>query len=152
MSQDFVTNMIQSRLTWNGDDCQRQVIEASWEGLVYATNYYLDRLRDALNVSNPGVRMKRKRGKGSYTIYPTPSKPGEPPRARTGYLKKNVMAEYDESILTTRVGVSVSAIYGLFLELGTKFVAARPWLLATLEKFLPQIRELAVGGGDKKAA
>jgi hypothetical protein len=144
--------MIQSRFDWFGDECQRSIIEATWEGLVYATNCYLERLRDVLNVSNPGVRVKRKRGKGSYTIYPTPSKPGEPPRARSGFLKKNTIAEYDQSILTTRVGVTVFAKYGLWLELGTKFMKARPWLMATLKKFLPQIRELAVGGGQQKAA
>jgi hypothetical protein len=144
--------VIQSRFSWFGDENRKQVLEATWEGLVYATNYFLDRLHDELNVSNPGVRVKRRRGKGSYTVYSSPSKPGEPPRARTGFLKKNVQAEYDQASLSTRVGLNANAIYGLFLELGTRFVAARPWLLATLKKFLPQISELATGGGQQKAA
>lgn len=150
--------MIQSRLSWFGDEARRQVLEATWEGLVYATNCFLDRLHEELNVSNPGQRKKRTRdtSKGkkgsSYTIYPEPSRDGEPPRARTGYLRKNVQSEYDEPNLSTRVGLTVNAIYGLFLELGTKHMAARPWLLATLKKFLPQISEHAVGGSQQKAA
>ena len=36
------------------------------------------------------VRVKRQRGRGSYTVYTTPSKPGEYLRTRTGFLRSHI--------------------------------------------------------------
>ena len=110
----------------------------------------------ALNVPNTGSRVKRVRGplqgkgkrktRGSYTVYANPSKPGEAPRKRTGFGQRNVRYSIDKKTGTGRVGVSVNAAYMAYLEVGTSKVAARPWLLATVKKFLPQIQAILFGG------
>ncbi len=60
-----------------------------------------------------------------------------------------MLYEFDQPTLSARVGVSQAALYGLFLEIGTSRMAARPWLLATLDKFRAQISAIAGGSGGK---
>jgi len=139
--------LISANLNWNGDNSKRLIADWAWEGIVRATEYFWTHLLQVLNVPNSGVRIKRTRGRGSYTVYPNPSKPGEPPRKRTGWLQRHVQREYDRANLSSRVGLATGALYGLFLEMGTRKMAARPWLLATLKKLLPQIEQQATGGG-----
>ena len=138
-------------LYWYGSQTSERIEGAAWEGVQRATEFFHRQLMFALNT--PAVKTSRTRTrntaggpKGStYTVY-VPSAPGELPRKRTGFLQSSVQREYDESTLTARVGVTINAIYGLFLELGTKKMAARPWLLATLNKYLDQIRAQLVLG------
>ncbi len=125
--------MIQAKLSWNGPQAQKQVLAASWQALQRAVVYYHTKLLEALNVSNPRP-------------YKMPSRLGEPPRKRTGYLQRNVLYELDEPALTARVGMSTNAKYGAYLEKGTKHLQRRPWLLATLDKFIHQTKALAEGG------
>lgn len=105
----------------------------------------------ALNVSADPYQRTRtrdtRRGKkgSAYTDYRTPSKPGEPPHKRTAALQGGVQYELDKPKLTGRVGVVANVRYGLFLELGTRKMAARPFLLATLRKVWSQLQALAGG-------
>ncbi len=123
--------------------------EAAWQGLQRATVYAQAQLMQALNVPNSGERRKRTRNtsagtKGStFTVYPYPSRPGEPPRKRTGWLQAHVQYRLDRPTLSSTLGVGQNALYGIFLDLGTRTVAARPWLLATVNKVLPQLAALA---------
>ncbi len=87
----------------------------------------------ALNKSNPRP-------------YQTPSAPGEPPRLRTANLRNNVTWSVAPDGLSGKVGVTANARYGLYLELGTKRMAARPWLSATLKAELPRLQQIASGG------
>ena len=137
--------MIAVNIHWNGDSSKKLIVDAGWDKIQRATEYFHAQVLAALNVPNSGVRVKRKRGKGSYTVYPNPSKPGEPPRKRTGWLQRHVQREYDKPSLTSRVGVQRNALYGIFLELGTRFMAARPWLLATLNKVRTQLEAILAG-------
>lgn len=128
--------MMNGRMDWHGGEAERRVLNASWEGLVRAVLYYHARLQDALNVS-------AKVGRGTKASDYQASRPGEPPRKRTGWLQRNVVYELDRMSLRARVGVTKNALYGVFLELGSIRIAARPWLLSTLRKCWTQIAELA---------
>jgi hypothetical protein len=101
-------------------------------------------LLEALNVPNTGTRVKGPGGR-RRTVYPSPSKPGEPPRKRTGWLQRNVVYEIDGRKNTARIGVTAGAKYGAFLELGTRRMRARPWLLATLERVRPELAAILGG-------
>lgn len=90
--------------------------------------------------------------KRSVTIYPYPSKPGEPPRKRTGWGQRHVVWEFDPRTMRGRVGIAKNAIYMLYLELGTRRVKRRPWLVATLKKRLKVLGMLASTGGNRRAA
>ena len=123
--------MIRARLDWN-DKAGPQVIAAAWENLVRAVVTYHTLLLTTLNVANPRP-------------YKTSSKPDEPPRKRSGWLQSHTLYELDEGTHSARVGVATNAIYGVFLELGTRLMKARPWLLATLKKHWDRIAAIAGG-------
>ncbi len=151
MSQNF-------RFKFHGDEFDRQLRKATATGLKRAAIFFHARCRAAVNVPNTGTRRKRKRGtaggeKGSgHTTYDNPSKPGEPPRKRTGFGQSGIVWEYNGNPRNpiVRVGVTGKAIYMAFLELGTATVAARPWLMATLKKHWRTIAKLAATGGKNQ--
>ena len=60
------------------------------------------------------------------------SAPGEPPKTDTGRLAGSIFAEFSNGGLRADVGTDV--VYGEHLELGTKNMAARPWLFPALER------------------
>jgi hypothetical protein len=97
-----------------------------------------------LNVSNPGTRRKRRGGRGSYTVYDSPSKRGEYPRARTGALKRGqrysptTVEGVIANALTIRVGMLKNVFYGVVLEMRL----GRLGLLKTLEDLRPLLREI----------
>lgn len=124
--------MIASTYTWNGN-AKAETFEAGWEGIRRATAFFHAKLQQELNVPNPLV-------KGVYT---NTSQPGEPPHKRTGWLQRHVIFELDRKNLRSRTGLATNAMYGLFLELGTRKMAARPWLFATLKKYWEEIRAQA---------
>lgn len=72
------------------------------------------------------------------------SKPGEPPRKQTGHLRRSYTHVTDRKELVAYVGTAVR--YGLFLELGTSRMAARPHVRATLYRELPVLKEMIVAG------
>jgi hypothetical protein len=124
---------------------------ATASGLKRATVFLHSKCREATNIANTGVRVAVKRqtpggNKKSRTIYSNPSKPGEAPRKRTGWGQRHIVWEFDASRIAGRVGVSAAAIYMLFLELGTRWVKRRPWLVVTLMKNLAMIGQLACTG------
>lgn len=92
--------------------------------------HYHTALLATLNESNPRP-------------YTTPSALGDPPRKRTGWLQRHVLFEFGPGGLSARVGVAMSARYGLYLELGTRKMKPRPWLVSTLKAEMPRLKQLA---------
>ena len=130
--------MMKTDAQWNGDGkngAAAHIKIASWEAIQRVTVYFWQAVQLALNVSNPRP-------------YLTPSKPGEPPRKRTGWLAANVIYELDERKQEGRVGVTTGAIYGIFLEL----MMNRPWLLGTLNKVRGQLEAIVAAVGKKTQA
>ncbi len=72
--------------------------------------------------------------KRTTRIYPFPSKPGEPPRKRSGAGWEGIQQEVDRKIPAGRVGVLPGVKYMVYLNYGTKRVAARPWIELTLNR------------------
>lgn len=124
--------MIAVNTHWNGDEAYKFVVGSGWERLARAVVFFWNAVQGELNVVNPRP-------------YKTPSRAGEPPRKRTGFLAANVKYELDQGEMKGRVGIGQNALYGLYLELGTRFMGPRPWLLATLNKTMGQLRSI-VGG------
>lgn len=124
--------MIKATMKWEGQKVADQVVATAWQQLQAAVVYYHTQLLATLNQANPRP-------------YRTSSRPGEPPKKRTGWLQSHTLYEMDESSKSARVGVAQNAIYGVYLELGTKLMQARPWLEATLRKYLDRISAIAGG-------
>lgn len=144
-----------SSLKWNGKQFEQSLRKATAEGLLRAGTFYHQRCQQAVSKPNTGrsIRIKRRTPGGnrsSRTIYPNPSKPGETPRLRTGFGRNNVVVNHDPQGKYTRVGVTRNGIYMFYLEVGTRHIARRPWLMRTLLENQEVIGKLAATGGRDK--
>lgn len=145
------------RLKFHDKAFMQQLQSATAEGLQAATTLLHTKCQLALNKSAGPRRVKVKRpvpggNRRSRTVYSSPSSPGEPPRKRTGWLQRNTVQEFDAQAKggpAGRVGVSRNAMYGLYLELGTRRIAPRPWLVRTLMENRAILGRLAVSSGGR---
>ena len=140
-------------IEWHGREFEQHLRKATAQGLHRATTYLHAECRRAVSKPNTGQRVKVKKqtkggNKRSRTIYPNPSKPGEPPKLRTGFGARNVVMEFSRAEMVGRVGVTKNGIYMFYLEVGTRKIKRRPWLLATLLKHQATIAKLAATGKD----
>lgn len=146
-----------SSLKWNGKEFADKLEAATTEGLMRAGQFYHTKCVLAVSKPNTGRSVKVKRqtpggNKRTRTVYPNPSKPGESPRLRTGFGRKNIVVNHDKRGRWTRVGVTMNGIYMFFLEVGTRRIARRPWLLKTLMDNQEMIGKLAATGGKRRIA
>lgn len=72
-----------------------------------------------------------------------PSAPGEDPAKVTGRLVSSMTYTYDAATKKLRIGTTV--LYGKFLELGTRFMAARPFLRNFVRRNLAKIKAIVLG-------
>jgi hypothetical protein len=73
-----------------------------------------------------------------------PSKPGQYPRKVTGWLRRNVVMEVDLPSMRARIGTNVP--YGVYLELGTRKMAKRPFMMAGVMEFWDGMQALLQQG------
>jgi len=130
-------------LTWQGDkvsDAVRQRIDRALRVGAVQVVAIAQRL-----VSQPAQRLtkRRKRNttagkKGStYSVY-IGSRPGEPPRLRSGVGRSSIRW-IKERDLSYRILVASPGIYMAYLDRGTRRVAARPWLKQAVTLAQPAI-------------
>lgn len=132
-------------IKWNGELAKRVIADATFEGIAAGAVAFHSGLQEALNTSAGPYRRVRtrntSRGKkgSSYTAYKNPAGPGESPHKRTGWLQQWTIYELDRATISARIGVTRNATYGLFLELGTRKMRPRPFILKTLRKLWDKI-------------
>jgi len=110
------------------------LVSISHDKDVYSTESDIARYGTSLKTSRMWHDKSLNNNKRSATIYPYPSLPGEPPRKRTGEGQRSIQFEIDENVPAGRVGVMPGGKYMVYLNFGTKRVAARPWVETTLRK------------------
>jgi hypothetical protein len=125
--------MIEFRVTTD-DSAVKALKAAHVRAVARATVAFWEELQRVLNVPNTAIYRR-----GKPAIYPNPSKPGEPPRKRTGWLANNVTYQFFDGGERSRVGITENALYGLFLEKGTLNLQPRPWLLVTAQRMAPAL-------------
>ncbi len=59
---------------------------------------------------------------------------------RTGYLRSTIYAQVKDWI----VGIGADATYAYFVEMGTRYMMARPFMYPSIEKYLPELESLIV--------
>jgi len=144
-----------SELKWNGKEFIERLSKATAKGLMRAGQFYHTKCRLAVSKPNTGrsvpvTRQTPGGNKRTRTIYPNPSKPGEAPRLRTGFGRNNIVINHNPRAPWVRVGVAKNGIYMFYLEVGTRRIARRPWLLKTLMEHSDMIGRLAATGGKGK--
>lgn len=115
-------------MTWNGDAFEKFVNAEAEKRVEAAAIYVKNQIKAA--ISTPSMGGKE------------PSAPGEPPHKDTGRLRASIA--HERHGMVARVGTNVT--YGKSLELGTKTMAARPFIRATYRKCLPTIMRILKGG------
>lgn len=116
-------------MKWHGEEALKRIHAEVGNRLQGAAMFIQGRVREALSVAQP-TRLTHPAAGGSRRIGLDPSRPGEYPKKVTGFLRRGVAYEVDRTRLRARVGTNVP--YGKYLELGTRKMAARPWLLRTV--------------------
>ena len=89
--------------------------------------------------TKPGRGAGGRFTKGKLIYGANPSKPGEPPRVQTGRLRGSIAWEVRPTF-EARVGTNVK--YGLWLQTGTKRMAARPYLDRGLREKLGDVQRI----------
>jgi len=141
-------------LKFHDREFKRHLSRATATGLKRAAVHLHSKCRQAVSKPNTGTRVlggRDARGKflPGHTVYDNPSQPGESPHLRTGFGRSQIVWEYNgnDKDPAVRVGATLAGIYMIYLELGTRNVEARPWLMLTLMQQTPTLGVLATGGG-----
>jgi HK97 gp10 family phage protein len=67
---------------------------------------------------------------------------------RTGYLQSTIYAK-----ISKWVGeIGADATYALFVELGTKYMQAQPYLYPAIQEYLPQLESIIVSAIEQAKA
>lgn len=93
-------------------------------------------LRNGMQISMSGPKSGRFYGTHQASAA------GESPAVRTGGLKNNIPIEKPESCVRI---VTVGQEYGPYLEMGTRYMAARPFVGPEVERLKP-VFDAAIGG------
>ena len=117
---------------WNGKELERLVVVHIGKNMAAACFVLVNHLKQLVNVEGAGLKGK------SLSYGANPSAPGDPPHKQTGRLLGSITFEI--SNLVARVGTNVK--YGRWLELGTKYIKARPWLRRGLFEMRAAIAKL----------
>jgi HK97 gp10 family phage protein len=66
----------------------------------------------------------------------------------TGYLRSTIYAKVKEWV----VDVGADAAYALFVELGTKYMQAQPYLYPAIQQYLPELESVIVSAIEQAKA
>lgn len=82
------------------------------------------------------------------TFYPPASAPGDPPHIRTGNLKRSIergetKTSGTESVTLISIGKGLNRDYAKFLEFGTRYMAARPFISPAFAAVMARSRNSA---------
>jgi HK97 gp10 family phage protein len=67
---------------------------------------------------------------------------------RTGYLRSTIYAKIQEWVAE----IGADATYALFVELGTKYMQAHPYLYPAIKKYLPQLETVVTAAIEQAKA
>ncbi len=67
---------------------------------------------------------------------------------RTGYLQRSIYATIKEWV----VNIGAEAAYALFVELGTRYMKAQPYLYPAIQEYLPRLEQIILEALDQAKA
>jgi len=123
-----------SRVKWNARAVEAQVKRGLRRNMAEAC---MRLRRDVVrSLGIPGPR------KGN--LLARPSAPGEPPHKRTGNLRRSITHEVALDGLSGKVGSfgAKGVVYAAPLELGTRHMAARPYLRPALDRMKGELAKI----------
>lgn len=127
-------------MIWRTADLLTKTKAELEKGFVRAGLHFVSSLRVALNVDQPYRRSKRT---GRYRGL-SPSAPGQYPRKLSGQLMRSITYQFDKSKMELTVGSNLVG-YPSFLQSGTRFMQARPFLSLSWASEQSTIGKLILG-------
>jgi len=124
------------KLTFHTDEVVKAIDDAQSKLMLEAVNEVRNVTLDTLSGTRSGRTYKVPGTGRTYTA----SAPGEPPAVATAELRQNIDTKIEAEGKTIAGYVGTDKIQGKMTELGTKNIAARPWLRVSFEKAMPKIR------------
>lgn len=101
-------------------------------------------LRDVTIRMADRMKVKHADSKPTGNVYPRggdsfhrASAPGQPPAVDTGNLLGSIQAEFSERELAGEITLN---LYGWLLDQGTERVAARPWIMPSLDEVMKEFK------------
>lgn len=127
---------------WKGDEAARLIRAGFVRNLHAAAILVQNHAKELISVAGTMKADAGRDRKGRFRRQygANPSAPGEPPHKQTGHLRRSVARDVDSHHLTARVGTNLK--YGRWLELGTRFMAARPWLRRAFNEVMGQVKQV----------
>lgn len=117
---------MQVKLKWNGDAVKKQIQAEKVKNVERAAITFQNEVKRAISEPSPPA-----------------SEPGQPPHKDTGRLRASISREVDRAEPSARVGTNLP--YGKWLELGTRKMAARSFLVSTFQRIQGRLLEIMKG-------
>jgi HK97 gp10 family phage protein len=151
-----------ANIEWQGDQFIEAQRKALGDNLEAAAIFLVEKVKDALNEDQPYKKstdsaiitrvggktvhkVKRQRTlKGVYYYGLDPSQGGDAPHKLTGHLQRSITYAMSDDREHAYVGTSLE--YGLYLEIGTSKMQARPFLRPTLAANQETIAKIVATG------
>lgn len=113
--------------------------------------HLVNKMRENVSVAGrtkTQVTVSRGKNKGKTrtkwgALNSKPSAPGDFPAKQTGKFRSSIAYTVDKQTLSAKVGTSLK--YGKFLEMGTRKMAPRPWLLRTAGEEKQAVNQIMAG-------
>jgi len=130
-------------MKWRGPEAVKLINMEVGKRLDATGRFVRDKAKELVSRSQPVRIYGKKAGRSRKGL--DPSRPGEPPKKVSGDLRISIKKEFDRAAMAVQIGTRLP--YGKHLELGTRKMAARPWLRPTLVNHQAEIRaRFGVGG------
>jgi len=128
----------QVKVEMNTKKVMKSIDQTAAQRVIEASNEVRNTMLNTLSGNRTGRTYRVPGTKRTYTA----SSPGQAPAQATSGLRQSIKASL-EVIGRKVIGVIGTDLpNGIMLEKGTKKMAARPWLLVSLMKTMPKIKEI----------
>jgi len=134
-----MANRSEVRLIWRGEHVAQQIESQSYEKLYALGDDIVAAIKEF--ISQLGTGKIYKSGK---TAWHQASAPGFPPAVWSGELKISVSHAIGKEKNIVYLYIGTTKDYGVYLEFGTKNMAARPWFQVILVKLKPDTKNFLI--------
>lgn len=139
---------------WNAREVLDDVRGDLGVALMRGAGVMVSRIKKRIRLPGPkrtaGRKLRASYGDAKAMLRARASKPGEPPRFRTGNLFRSISAERSDQGATPVVLVGSNLPYSLYLEKGTRKMEARPYIESTFKLHKDEIIAAIVGTMSKR--
>lgn len=136
--------MAAGHVTWNGEKWTDELRKEYRKRIAASAIYLVNVIKADISQSGTLVYSVKPGGKLKRTVRNfTHSRAGNPPYMQTGLLRSSISWEYVPGPINTelaRVGTALK--YGLYLEKGTRKMAARPYIEVNVRKHAATISSI----------